>query len=63
MVAVAHLALARSQNTGAGILGKHERKAASIGCFFACFFYANGHSKEDANEAGECPAREVVALS
>jgi len=28
MVAVAHLALARSQNTGAGILGKHERKAA-----------------------------------
>ena len=35
-IAVAHLALARSQNTGAGISGNYERKKAA---FEAAFLY------------------------
>lgn len=34
MVAVAHLALARSQNTGAGILGKQMTKSSLSGLLF-----------------------------
>ena len=43
MVAVAHLALARSQNTGAGILGKQMTKCSLSGLLFRRICFKNLH--------------------
>lgn len=43
MVAVAHLALARSQNTGAGILGKQMTKSSLSGLLFRRICFKNLH--------------------